>query len=57
MQLTAIHASLGETNQARAELAELLRLRPDFSIARVPRLVTGREFLIENLRKAGLRDE
>jgi hypothetical protein len=56
MQLAAIHAQLGEVNQARAALAELLRLRPDFSIATVPRLPSGREWLIENLRKAGLRE-
>jgi len=56
MQLASIHAQLGEMNQARAELAELLRLRPDFSIARIPRLPTGRDILVENLRKAGLRE-
>jgi adenylate cyclase len=55
MQLAAIHAELGEMNQARASLAEVMRLRPDFSIARIPR-VGRREFLIENLRKAGLRE-
>ncbi len=56
MNLAAIHAQLGEMNQARASLAEVLRLRPDFSVAQVPRLVSGREFLVENLRKAGLRE-
>ena len=56
MQLAAIHAQLGEMNQARAALAELLRLRPDFSIARIPRVPTGRDTLVENLRKAGLRE-
>ncbi len=56
MQLAAIHAQLGEMNKARAALAELLRLQPDFSIATVPRLPSGREWLIENLRKAGLRE-
>ncbi len=56
MQLASIYAQLGEMNQARAELAELLRLRPDFSIARIPRLPTGRDVLVENLRKAGLRE-
>jgi tetratricopeptide (TPR) repeat protein len=55
MNLAAIHAELGEMNQARAWLAELLRLRPDFSVAKVPRLYK-REFLVENLRKAGLRE-
>jgi adenylate cyclase len=56
MQLAAIHASLGEMNQARAALAEVLRLHPDFSIARIPLVPTGREMLVENLRKAGLRE-
>jgi adenylate cyclase len=56
MQLASIHAQLGEMNQARTELAELLRLRPEFSIARIPRLPTGRDILVENLRKAGLRE-
>jgi hypothetical protein len=56
MNLVAIHAQLGELNQARASLSEVLRLRPDFSVAKIPRLPSGREFLIENLRKAGLRE-
>ncbi len=56
MNLAAIYASLGELHQARASLAEVMRVRPDFSIAMVPRLPAGREFLIENLRKAGLRE-
>jgi adenylate cyclase len=56
MILAAIHAQLGELNQARAALAELMRLRPDFSIAKIPRLPIAREFMIENLRKAGLRE-
>lgn len=30
MNLAAIHAQLGEMNQSRASLAELMRLRPDF---------------------------
>jgi tetratricopeptide (TPR) repeat protein len=56
MNLAAIHAQLGEMNQARAALAEVMRLRPDFSIAKIPRLPSGREFLVDNLRKAGLRE-
>jgi adenylate cyclase len=54
MNLAAIYAELGESNLARVELAEVLRLRPGFSLAQIPRLVTGREWLAENLRKAGL---
>jgi tetratricopeptide (TPR) repeat protein len=56
MNLAAIYAELGHLNHARDALAELLRLRPDFSIERIPRLPSGREFLVENLRKAGLRE-
>ncbi|MEX2204619.1 MAG: adenylate/guanylate cyclase domain-containing protein [Myxococcota bacterium] len=56
MNLAAIYANLGQMNQARASLAEVMRLRPDFSIAMVPRLPTGREFLVEGLRKAGLKE-
>ncbi len=57
MNLAAIYASLGELNHARASLAEVMRLRPDFSLRMVPRLPSpGREFLIENLRKAGLQE-
>jgi hypothetical protein len=56
MNLAAIHARLGEMNHARAALADLLRARPDFSIAKVPRLPAGRDMLVENLRKAGLRE-
>lgn len=56
MNLAAIYASQGDLNQARQSLAEVMRLRPDFSLARIPLLRSGREFLVENLRKAGLRE-
>jgi TolB-like protein/Flp pilus assembly protein TadD len=56
MNLAAIHAQLGEMNLAREALGGVLRLRPDFSIAKIPRLPSGRDFLVENLRKAGLRE-
>jgi adenylate cyclase len=56
MHLAAIHTELGEMNQARAALAEVLRIRPDFSVARIPRVPIGRDVLVENLRKAGLRE-
>jgi adenylate cyclase len=55
MNLAAIHASTESMNHARASLAEVLRIRPDFSIAKIPR-VSRREFLVENLRKAGLKE-
>jgi tetratricopeptide (TPR) repeat protein len=54
MNLAAIHAQLGEMNQARAAFAEMLRLRPGFRIRDIPRLPSGRDFLVENLRKLGL---
>lgn len=56
MHLAAIYVDLGELNQARASLAEVMRLRPDFRVARIPRLPFGREVLVENLRKAGLKE-
>lgn len=54
LALAAIYADLGDMNHARASLAEVLHIRPDFSLADLPRLRTGREWLAENLRKAGL---
>ena len=54
MNLVALYTMLGETHHARAELAELYRVRPGFTLRDVPRLPTGREFLLENLRKAGV---
>jgi len=39
MNLVAVHAELGEMNQARAALDDLLRARPGFTLAQVPRLV------------------
>ncbi len=56
MNLVVIHAQLGEMNQAREALAELLRIRPTFSFAEIPRLPNERAFLVENLRKAGVRE-
>jgi adenylate cyclase len=56
MNLAAAYASLGDMNHAREWLTELMRVRPDFSVAKVPRIVR-RELLIEDLRKAGLREE
>jgi adenylate cyclase len=55
-QLAAIHAQLDEMNQARTALSDVLRLRPDFCVGWIPRVPVGREFLVENLRKAGLRE-
>ena len=53
MNLAAIYAELGDLNHAREWLDRMLRIRPDFSISRVPR-VGRREVLIANLRKLGL---
>jgi hypothetical protein len=55
--LAALHTELGEPNLARASLAELMHFQPDFSIARIPRLPAGRDFLVENLREAGVFEE
>ena len=56
MNLAAIHMKLGEPNQARVALKELMRVRPEFSIALIPRLPAAREWLVESLRMAGLRE-
>ena len=56
MQLASIHAELDLMNQAHAELAQTLRLWPEFCVARIPRVPNGREILVANLRKAGLRE-
>jgi hypothetical protein len=56
MNLAAIHATIGEMSLARAAFDEVLRIRPDFSAAQIPRLPSGREFLLDNLRKLGLRE-
>jgi tetratricopeptide (TPR) repeat protein len=56
LNLAAIHAQLGELNQARAAFEQVLRIRPDFSSASIPRFPTGRGFMLDNLRKVGLRD-
>ncbi len=47
---------LREIDEARAWLVDFMRLRPDFSISAMPRFPVGREFLSENLRRAGLRE-
>jgi len=55
VSLSVIYARLEEMNQARASLDAVLRLRPGFSIAEIPRLPIDREQWVENLRKSGLR--
>jgi adenylate cyclase len=53
MNLAAIYADLGDLNHAREWLARMMRLRPDFTISRIPRL-PRREYLVDNLRKLGV---
>jgi adenylate cyclase len=57
--LAACHAQLGEDEAMRAAAAEVLRLRPDFSVAVFAthesyKLAADREHLASSLRKAGL---
>ena len=60
MNLAALHAELGELDEARAALAELRRIVPDFSMATIPRLPFRNPddlaWIVRNLRKAGLED-
>ena len=57
--LAACHAQLGEDEAMHAAAAEVLRLRPDFSVAAFTthqsyKLAADREHLASSLRKAGL---
>ncbi len=57
--LAACHAQLGEEEAMHAAAAEVLRLRPDFSVAAFTtrqsyKLAADREHLASSLRKAGL---
>ncbi len=57
--LAACHAQLEEEGPTRAEAAELMRLRPDFSVAAFMagepyKAAADREHLASSLRKAGL---
>jgi adenylate cyclase len=57
--LAACHAQLGEVEEAQAEVAEALRLRPDYTITRIMlsepyKNPSDAESEIEALRKAGL---
>lgn len=54
MNLAGIYVDTGDLNLARAALAEVRRVRPDFSIASIPRVPTGRDWLVANLRKLGV---
>lgn len=56
-RLAACYAQLGRTEEAREAAAEVLRLKPDFSVARMRRGGWGdvaAEHLLEGVRKAGL---
>jgi adenylate cyclase len=58
--LAATYAQLGQTEDARAEAAALLRIQPDYTIAGVPGRIVGfkapkdAEHFFDGLRKAGL---
>jgi adenylate cyclase len=57
--LAASHAQLGEDDAMRSAAAEVMRLRPDFSVAMYTshesfKLEADREHLARSLRKAGL---
>lgn len=55
--LASIYAILGREEEARTEVAEILRIEPSFSIKKYARFMyfqVGLEPEIEGLRKAGL---
>lgn len=57
--LAACHGHLGEDVQARAQLAEMRRINPEFSVASLPNLLPYKssadvELVIDGLHKAGL---
>jgi Tfp pilus assembly protein PilF len=58
--LAATYARLGRMEEARAEVAEVLRIHPDYSIAATTRRIMGfksaedAEHFFDGLRKAGL---
>jgi len=54
MNLAGIYVDTGDWNLARAALAHVRRLRPDFTIAGIPRVPRGRDWLVTNLRALGV---
>ena len=57
--LAACHGHLGENTQACAQLAEVRRINPEFSIASLLKLLPYKssadvDLLVDGLRKAGL---
>jgi adenylate cyclase len=59
--LAAAHAQLGQLDEARAAAAEVLRLRPGFTIAAGRRIAPFKharddKHFFDALRKAGLRE-
>ena len=61
MHLVAAAAMQGPHDAAAEALAELLRVRPDFSLAwasdNIPHVEEIRDRLLEGLRKAGVLEE
>lgn len=59
--LAATYGQLGKIEQARSQVAEVLRIEPGCSTSRIRRLVVYRnagdaDHLLDGLRKAGLPD-
>jgi adenylate cyclase len=57
INLTAAHAFKGEMDEAKAAMAEALRLKPDLSIKWLVKHKPVLQFAFDELRKAGLPDE
>ena len=58
-RLAACYAQLGRQTEATAAVAEVLRQRPDFSIAKLRRPgwnAADSEHIVDGMRKAGLPD-
>ncbi|HYM29786.1 MAG TPA: hypothetical protein VEU47_00715, partial [Candidatus Cybelea sp.] len=63
--LGVAYAEVGQIADAKAEIAEVARLLPGYTIARAksdersnnPSYLSGREHIYEGLRKAGMPEE
>jgi adenylate cyclase len=57
MNLAAAHAFKGEMDEAKAAMAEALRLKPDLSVKWLTKHKPVLQFAFDGLRKAGLPEE
>jgi hypothetical protein len=57
MNLAAAHAFKGEMDEAKAAMAEALRLKPDLSVKWLVKHKPVLKFAFDELRKAGLPEE